>query len=247
MAPKIDPERPSKVSQGVFNDVCKIARSEKSPEKIDSPKEYDRLSEYLSNGMAEGKLNKDDCDFINAQLKEYEEAQKKKEEKEFMSYVHDKTKALVKRYAAGVGANKTKIDAPIEASGLLAELSNPQNDFNDYDRKYILKVVQESGVLPGFGIGCSAETNKIKNDNEPTSAIQIDNTSEQVKNSNSKRGYNEKQLGILQSMAKAILLSASGEGVVLTVQKTVELLRDARVNGLEDTKEYELLEKTIQS
>lgn len=209
---------------------------------------YFSINEYLSNGITDGKLNRADCDFIVAQLKEYEDAQQKKQEKEFMSYVHDKTKALVRRYAAGVGANKTKIDAPIEAHGLLAELNNPQNDFNDYDRKYILKIVQESGVLPRFGIGCGEASIPENNVNStcPTAVNEPVAEEESLSTDSKKRKYNTKQLEILKEMAKVLMLSASGSGLTVTVQKAIELLMSARANGLEDTAEFRMLEEFVK-
>ena len=81
MTPKIDPERPKSVSQGVFKEVSKIAKKEGAANKIDTWQEYEHLSEYLSKGITEGKLNEADQDFIRTQLQEFREAEQKKQEK----------------------------------------------------------------------------------------------------------------------------------------------------------------------
>ena len=125
----------NKVSKAVKQFVADVAKTEGSKKKIDSEKEFAKLSDYLAgNGFS---MSKDELGYVQGFMIEYQN-------KKFEDSTTENTKKEVSKIAKRMGDKKT-IDTDEEAQALATMLRNTHNDLNQADIIYIKNLLIRSG------------------------------------------------------------------------------------------------------
>lgn len=124
-----------KVSKSVQDFVADVAKTEGSKKKIDSEKEFEKLSQYLAgSGFT---MNKDELSYVQGCMLEYQS-------KKFDDSVTENTKKEVSKIAKRMG-NKKTIDSDEEAQALATMLRNSHHELNSADLAYIRNLLIVNG------------------------------------------------------------------------------------------------------
>lgn len=124
-----------KVSKSVKQFVAEVAKMEGSKKKIDSQREFDKLSEYLCGSA--NSMNKDEIGYVQGLMIEYQQ-------KQFDDSVTENVKKEVSKIAKRMG-DKKRIDTDEEAQALAIMLRNSHHDLNQADIWFIKNMLISSG------------------------------------------------------------------------------------------------------